>query len=295
MKTTRGTVVKSEMGQLDMSLKQYKADRGEYPPDGASTGMSGGGFNFDADGNGIPDEFEKHFARVFPRASLDAELTALGYNDLAKRQALFLTYNSTTSMVFWLGGMPENVNNKNSRLLGFSQNPVQPLSDWTSQRSKPYFEFDPARLAAVPGQTFFRTYSPSGTAGVQNPPYTYPNITCYVYFRAEGTRGTEYFYAPNHLKTCPPFYNMSYNNAPIVRPYWDEQSQAWVNAQEFQILFCGFDGKFGVSNVYKSRKVLPSSAIPAQWITRKVLIEDPPGNNDGFDDQANFGGATVVD
>jgi prepilin-type N-terminal cleavage/methylation domain-containing protein len=315
MRMAKKTVVKTEIGQLDASLKQYKTDNGEYPADGSippddnnpTTGY------YDKNSNGIPDDFERHFAKVFTRADLVSELSILGYDTPAKRLNLFQNYSPTTAMVFWLGGMPDNVGIVNSRLIGFSQNKINPLSDFNSQRTKPYYDFDPARLSGFPvdptvnKRPFFRTYTPSGTPSIQPPPYTYPNITCYVYFRAEGKRGFEYFYdsdsaTPRHFKTCPPKYLQVYGtntNPTYVRPYWDEQSQSWVNPQEFQILFGGFDGKFGASNVYKSRILPGNNVVPNLWITRKILVADPlpPDTraNDGVDDQSNFGGTTVVD
>jgi prepilin-type N-terminal cleavage/methylation domain-containing protein len=311
MRMGKKTVVKSEIGQLDLALKQYKADNGEYPADGSipQSDISPTNGYYDKNSNGIPDDFERHFGIVFTRANVNDELTALGYDTVAKRLTLFQNYTPMTALVFWLGGMPENINNPNSRLIGFSQNKINPLSDTASQRTKPYFEFDSARLTGPTGQ-IFRTYVPSGLPSVEQwNSYSYPHIPCYVYFRAEGTRGTEYFYAPNHFKTCPPSYSPSYGglNAPTyVRPYWDEQSQAWVNADSFQILFCGFDGKFGISNIYKSRKEPASGTYPALWKNRNILrwphapLTTPPGTEDpndsiGVDDQTNFGGTTVVD
>jgi type II secretory pathway pseudopilin PulG len=316
----RQAVVTSEIGQIDMALKQYKSKVGEYPPDGASTGIAVAGFNDDANNNGIPDSFERHFARRFPRADLIEELHLLGYprNNANARRTLFANYSPVTALVFWMGGMPEpdqpiptpptppTFNNSKSRLIGFSQNPVNPLTDFTSQREKAYFDFDSSRLAGNTNQ-FFRSCSPSGLPEVEPwastlPAFTYPHVPAYVYFRAEAKRGFEYFYdagnaGPTRLKCYPPYnYNQPNGNPNLVRPYWDEQSKGWINPEGFQILFGGFDGKFGASNIMKSRQLPPDADYPyyADWKKRKILLGDPDPSsgaqnaNDGLDDQSNF-------
>lgn len=309
-KMGREAVVTVEIGQFSEALMQYKSKVGEYPPDGASPGHNIGGANgflYDANNNGIPDSFERHFARRFPRADLIAELNALNFTNMARRQTLFNNYTPITAMVFWLGGMPEpdqpitnppTFNNSKSRLIGFSQNPINPLTDFTSQREKAYFDFDSSRLAGSTGQ-FFRSCCPSGLPEVEQwSSYSYPHVPAYVYFRAEAKQRYEYFYdfgnaVPTRLKSYPLDDN-SAANVNLVRPYWNEQSKGWINPEGFQILFCGFDGKYGVSNVYKSRILPPTGTVDNSWITMKFLRGDPDSSsgaqnaNDGLDDQSNF-------
>jgi len=74
MATAKKAVVVMEFSELDRTLNAYKAKYNEFPPDGAD--------QTDADGNGIPDAFERHFQKVFPKANLISELALLAKNTI---------------------------------------------------------------------------------------------------------------------------------------------------------------------------------------------------------------------
>lgn len=278
-----------EFSQLDLALKTYKDKYGEYPPDGTDTRST--------IKPGIPDAFYQHFKHVFPKANLAdeaatgpyvSELGLLYYNnkfpcdprDADALQKFFQNYTPATALPFWLGGMQEenysvlDTKNPKSHFVGFSANPIHPLSDSGFQRRPTQYEFSTDRISvpnsATASTTFFRSYQ--GNSKVPLP---------FIYFRAELNQTDEEYMvgaSVKHYPTSSPLIN-------AAKPYWDQVNKSWINPKSYQILSCGFDSTFGTGNVYPSGKwISPSPIDPNRW------QEYDKAN---FDDITNFAGGTI--
>jgi len=103
--------IKAEINQLALALAAYKAEHGEYPPDGT-------------------DEiaFLRHFDIVFPYSEIKFDNDSEDPSQKLK--------DPSEALVFWLGGPDGN---------GFSVNPQNPL-DKGGPRTTPFFQFDPDRI-----------------------------------------------------------------------------------------------------------------------------------------------------
>jgi prepilin-type N-terminal cleavage/methylation domain-containing protein len=305
IKNAKRAVVTVEISQLDQALKDYKTKYNEYPPDGTDLTIS------PTNTTGIPDVVLRHFRQVFPKADI-SPTTPLGQpNPQGQAQLLVLQtamqyYNPTTALAFWLGGVPETLNNPKSKLVGFSQNPMYPLTDPSNSRIGPFFEFDFNRLNVPAGAAnqMCRTYTAQGANN------GYP----YVYFRAEigqkgrarqpFTRGKEEYLTRSLLSVKAVYFN-SPNSAVIpqtnqipqsVKAYFDVTSQSWANPKSFQILFCGFDNAFNSGNLYNTGRWNPAwNPKPANMFYEYNNSGIPGGlDNNASDDQANFLGKPTI-
>jgi len=224
-------------------------------------------------------------------------------------QKFFLNYNPSTALAFWLGGMQEDdystSANKNpkSRFVGFSTNPVQPLSDPTgttfggaaaaTSGRAPLFDFKVERIndptGATASNTIFRSYL--GNVNVPSP---------YVYFRAEiGQHPFEY---SMNVATRPVKAFATTTGGGIARPYCDTtqsislstttQLPAWVNPTSYQILFCGFDNTFGGGNWYPLGKWAQAPSLPIPYKAKDIFYMY---DNANYDDITNFAGGAVGD
>jgi prepilin-type N-terminal cleavage/methylation domain-containing protein len=312
LKKARETAITVEFTQMDMALKAYKDKYGEYPPDGTD--------RTDANNNGVPDSFERHFSRVFPNANLASQpyaLSELGIlsanckfpcdpSNAGTLRQFFANYTPATALVFWLGGMQEDDysanpgKNPSSRLMGFSSDPVHPLSGLpTASRQPMWYEFDLTRVrdpsGATVSNTIFRHYL--GNANVPQP---------YAYFRAEiNQRSWEY--CQNIPRKDVKFFGNDPNH--LVHPYFDATQAtstmpgAWINPSSYQLLFCGFDNTFGFGNWYPIGKwtTTPSVLAPANWRFIFFPYDDPndttnPRRPSGYyndDDITNFAAGRI--
>jgi prepilin-type N-terminal cleavage/methylation domain-containing protein len=277
--------ITQELSQMDMSLKSMRDKFGAYPPDGTyQDGVT--------TAHPWPNDFERYFRRAFPRADLASEFVLLrqkfpGANGFQLRDVESpINFSPQTMMVFWLGGMPEDPTNPKSRLIGFSKDPIHPLSDLTStSRIGPFYDFQSANLRFPPGSA--RTFNIFRAC---LPPVSTPTECPYVYFRAEaGPSKYEYFIPPVTLPVPanpdPTVYRIKAirsGSAILVRPYWNIQEQGFVNPKSYQILCAGLDGQFGVGNAFSTGfKPLP---YPTIYPTEAIADYDPAN----LDDQANF-------
>lgn len=157
-----------------------------------------------------PAVVPRHLARAFPRydaSTWQADLKAAGVD--------VSTLDPGSAVVFWLGGLPAGDGSK--KLLGFSANPKNPFDNSASRRP-PLFDFDARRLK-LDNDGALRYYPDIGSG--QNAPY--------VYFRSRNGR-----YGDAHV----------WGQA---RPYFDAETNDWVNPDSFQIISAGFDGQFGTT------------------------------------------------
>ncbi len=266
------TVIGLEINQLDMFLKQYKDQRGEYPPDFAGLKSTNPNVVQRARAAVI-----RHFSKAFPRFALPGNDTAAKWNSLQIRLRTYgvdlNTLDPSAALVFWLGGLPEGPNSM--KLIGFSANPRDPFDigpdpngnrihdpdeSWGS-RLPPLFEFDPQRLKKD-ADGVFRYYPEVG--GGETAPY--------VYFRG-GSRGYD-----GH----PGFVSPTHPEWGATGPCWDTRVPLddtgtrfdWIKGDSFQIRAAGLDGVFG-----------PGLSFPT----------GDDYDSETYDDQTNFSGGTLED
>jgi prepilin-type N-terminal cleavage/methylation domain-containing protein len=299
IKKARVTTITTELSQMDMAAKSCRDQFGAFPPDGSIPK------NYNDDPNtgipGIPDDFERFFRRAFPRADLQSELLKLKNNLMVPNINFYGppdNYNPQTAMVFWLGGMPEDLYDQNritnklslnpkSRLIGFSKNPLCPLSDNSTSRIGPFYDFQSSRFKdPMPDPkdlskslTFFRAILP---------PVNTPTDRPYTYFRAESSqRYQEYVYfIPDPPNLPTPVLKIDVSGA---KPYWNVQSKGFLNPSSCQILCAGLDGEFGACHAFPT----------GTWQNKPVFYDtsDEPNtyNPANLDDQANFLQGTLKD
>jgi prepilin-type N-terminal cleavage/methylation domain-containing protein len=239
--TAKQTRIKTEVDQLDAAFKSYREKYGSFPPSNMA---------------GLAGPLQQHIARAFPRydiSQMGADLQAAGVDQ---------KFRPDQSLVFWLrgfgpdpahpfwvmqGGQPVQLNN------GMLGSPVTVT---------PLFDFDKTRLgevASVPaaGGGYFPygmlpSYFPQGTkADITGAPYIY-------WFSGQ---------YPNPVLPDPPtgmgtliwndglmpFSQPVFTNAGPVIPYVHDVNtngvvdtgESWANADSFQILSAGMDGKYG--------------------------------------------------
>lgn len=275
-----------EIAGLESALHDYRGRFNEFPPDFAFSRIGGPGQTQTLARAAVV----QHLSRMFPRFVISGTNSGAQWNSLRSHVSRYTGLNidyldPATGLVFWLGGIPEIVNNQpTGRLLGFSANPSNPFDSTTSSRIGPFFEFDPARLEATSAR--WLRFKPSYGAGPSGPPY--------VYFRSP------YYYVNNNQPVpCQwPRVNPSYGTeqeelgtsqtsrvrSVAVRPYFnwslDGKVKTWFNATGFQIVCAGADNRYGGI----SEDISGSSTTPAA--PHFPIGDNLAGGHD--DNQTNF-------
>ena len=251
------TVVLSEIGQLDLALKRYKTEFGEYPPD--FTGLNEDDIPVDTPGEAAAKVvLDRHLKKRFPKFRG-------GWNAAAAE--IFTNYgvdatrlDSASALAFWLGGLPEVApalplgDNSPGLPAGFHEDPTNPFKPGLP-RSQPLFEFsdDKERYTYTnPTDNVLRCYYvPSG---IEAAPY--------VYFRpqrAPAGEHTYWFVERNPLntnqyvaavRTWPPVSPVPPSVLSLGRavPYLETATPTeigWHAEETYQIVTSGMDGLFG--------------------------------------------------
>lgn len=278
-----------EIDNLSTALNAYKEKFGEYPPD--CSGLPGT-FTSGTQRTLERRNIIRHLLKAFPRLGP----TVIGTNpnpdnQYSALQSYFYNNNrldlngldSTTSLVFFLGGLPSLASvsgsiqiSGSSRMAGFAADPTNPFlrPDQASARIPPFFDFDPARLTDTSGNPpdtnprWYRYVPDTGSTTSAMP---------YVYFKARG-QGVRFRAVANQ----PPAYDTTMPGpgydvqgtwgAPqvwqsnltrdvttgaqeLVSPYvigkfisskW--AADRWPAHDSFQIISAGLDGKYGITN-----------------------------------------------
>jgi len=315
----RKAVVKMEITQLQMAFIQYKEKYGEFPPDFANIRHPVPAVRQQAQ-NAVTRHLRKAFPRYTPGlAGLsqdvdgdgDVDAWDLFVCDVSKNYGINLNYaDAATSLVFWVGGLPERVStdsNGNPIIpnpyvpAGFHSDPQFPFKPGLP-RTDPLFRFPSDRVGAQAG---------SATGGplrfVANTEINVP----YVYFRAQRlmSTGGQYDYGYVDPTDGNRFYPLSYPpydsanlSSDYAVPYLDQQkavnfntatqTRLWRNQDTFQIIFCGYDGLFG-NNEAGFRLTRVGLKLPR-------LINNPDADQAGlsegdFDNITNFSDVTIED
>jgi general secretion pathway protein G len=134
-------------------------------------------------------------------------------------------------LVFWLGGIPDNVGGSGMR--GFNSNRVNPGGLGGGAFNQPYFAFNPTRL--IPGPVL-----PGATGAIFNFPYyrdPYNPGSAYAYF--------SYNPKVNSYVTTDCTINGNFGLTPYVLP-----TGQFINPNGFQIISAGKDSVFGIGGTW---------------------------------------------
>jgi len=144
------------------------------------------------------------------------------------------THNAASSIVFFLGGMTDP--NNPTKLIGFSENQWNPFdTSLDVSREPPRFEFDETRLGRMNGVLVY--YPELGVT---------MNSCPYVFFRARGNGGYD-----DTAQQCEiSGRDGAGGDTQLVRPYYNTQTDNWVNPDSFQLISAGLDDRFGTGNKY---------------------------------------------
>ncbi|MBQ9873883.1 MAG: prepilin-type N-terminal cleavage/methylation domain-containing protein [Thermoguttaceae bacterium] len=263
--SVRSSVVASEMAQLSIALDEYKNRYGEYPPDFSN-----------------PDDVMRHVKKRWPRYNVatfndflvDIETGCLissgsGYyfnnaNDKgwsADGAHNWAPVNYASSLVFWLGGLPDKDGNPS----GFYSNPKHPLGSVSlnrrAVREKPLFTFERRNLKALKSDA--ATYgavdvdevrlNPDGSVQLdeRNIPVKYSPVLCegnypILYFRPTLNSG---YAAKTFWFTTEPSDFTDATAISCGKPYLrDAANGVWFEEGRFQLVHPGVDGLFGISS-----------------------------------------------
>jgi len=138
--------VRSEIGTMESAIASFRAEFGIEPPGSIRLYRNATGWNTPATGR---DEAIRVFSRSYIRQiwpQFDFNTTAGGAFWAADADL-----NGAECLVFFLGGVTDA---SGKVLNGFSKNPSQPFSQTGSNRQKPFFDFDSARLVDKDGDQF---------------------------------------------------------------------------------------------------------------------------------------------
>lgn len=280
----QNAAIKVDIGKLESALGAFKEKFGDYPPDFTDKTDNGRTINF--------------LVRTFPRFTFSVTTTpatATYANFVTCVNAAVSTYsmsannlNPTNALVFWLGGLPTNVDSSYSTpptMTGFSANAGNPFESKgkTSSRIGPFFEFDLLRLK-YDSLVKWPVYAPPGNGVVGNAPY--------VYFRAipNTTPGTAYV-ASGSTPISTTWSGTDGSNP--ITPYWSNTLGGFAAPTTFQIISAGLDGKFGYP---VSGAVTAYGALgPASTTNNTAGLTFTQPTQTQLDNITNFTKATTID
>ena len=220
-----------------------------------------------------------------------------------------LLFDSASSLVFWLGGLPELPFDPTADSqwipAGFHSDPEMPFKPGTP-RTEPLLEFDPERIVFV--EEHYSIPWDTASAPVFRQLHYYPKHvkTPYVYFKSR-RRGARWQYGSEAVALASggtAYVPYSYYHAPtdgdvtnnICVAYRDPQNPPfWREQEKFQILVSGLDNLFGT--------VGPTDAIGAGGVAQDhggnpvYRTTETAGNfsDYDYDNLANFSGGRLGD
>ena len=153
--------VRGEIGTLESAIASFRAEFGIEPPGAIRLYSTGAGWNTPASGR---DEAIRVFSRAYIRQLWPQfDFSSAGGAFWSSTTDL----NGAECLVFFLGGVTDS---SGKTLNGFSKNPSQPFSQSGTNRVKPFFDFDSARLVDKNGNKFPEYVDPIPS---QTSPYLY--------------------------------------------------------------------------------------------------------------------------
>ncbi len=261
----RVSMVRTEIGQLEMALQMYRNQYGEYPPDFALINDTSVGSQAR---QRVLNHIRKRWPRFQPRDPASGNPVPFTWDTvrvhvLAGTRVDLGQLDPAGALVFWLGGTPEDPSEWKPQ--GFHADPLNPFQPGLP-REKPLYEFRPERirfeLDAETGAITSLAYLPD-VGNRQTGPF--------VYFRANRVVGPvasryEYGYLdgqviePLRYPQSSPHPDFGWA-VPYLEPWAgmpDPTSsndvdfasvslkRAWRNPESFQIIAPGLDGSFGI-------------------------------------------------
>ncbi len=172
--------VKSEISTLESAIASFKAEFGIEPPGSIRLYAAPAGWNTQITGNAADESIRvrsrAYIRQLWPQFDFNTALTmsAPFYVDSVSNNCKEL--NGAECLVFFLGGVRDAATG--TTMNGFSKSPTNPFSPAGSNRVKPYFDFNPARLVDKDGDSFFEYVD-------QIPSQSSP----YLYFSSNDGRG----------------------------------------------------------------------------------------------------------
>jgi prepilin-type N-terminal cleavage/methylation domain-containing protein len=245
--TAKQMRIKAEVDQLDMALKAFKQQYGDYPPCDLRVTSS------DRTQPGYNPKLRAFIAKAFPRypqgkvvGSVDQLMTDLDVLDPSTN--LRTKFDPARALVFWLSG--------------FSPDVTSPLVGGGTRT--PLYGFDQTRLLAAETTTVASAANSQGQrwyvpAGGQNVPFVYFDYRSYNALSATPYSDPA---SPPALPTTPNAWRPVSNTAAgTAVPYMldvdnnggvPNAADTWANPETFQIISAGQDGVYGVPTAVKS-------------------------------------------
>lgn len=256
----RLTVVRTEITELDMKVRDYKNNYGQVFPSFANVDSADAQLRDAAQAAVI-----RHLRKAFPRyvpGSYPGNSGTTDYEKFAQDVSLAyggavdpMRFDAASTLVFFLGGLPETAATTGAWVpAGFHADPTFPFKPGLP-RKNPVFEFDPKRIvlqeqhysdpndASSAPVTRYLRYYPSG---VEAP---------YVYFKPQRitSLGSRWQYGALNSGSPPRLVQYSYQHAIVGEPLRNNcvpyraptDPPLWMNHDSYQIIAAGFDGQFG--------------------------------------------------
>jgi general secretion pathway protein G len=250
-----------EIGALAQSLKQFESDFNiAVPPPSRLWLDDSMVYNTASPPAGIPATVAPQLAadsqaflrKVWPRLTFGTGATPVNWSGTGTGNKVL---EGEEVLVFFLGGARSG-----SVFNGFATDPVNPMNPSSSKRKGPYFQFDTNRLTAGPSGVYLMYNDPYGT----NMPYAY---------FSSGKSANGYNPYPTLGPDCPSILAQNTTGTPAaLLPYFQTSGTVtqFYNADTFQIISAGKDGKFGPGGLWSPTSG-PAGTAP-----------------NGADDQSNF-------
>lgn len=328
VRSAREAAVASEITLLEQSLASFKTRMGDFPPSFVVIDESGQYMNntnlVNAVGNhfrvngGITNQTQlltqtqkaiersqRYMRKIFNRAAPQQDLDGDGAANK------FWILEGDECLVFFLGGIPRQIDATTFELTGFCKRPDAPLygrneaNKATLNRDTPFFEFKSDRLVDFDNDGFPSYIDSLGTEEESRP---------YVYFSSYGSNS----YDPNDCNFNPQVsYNPSLggtadeNSMPAQtyarlfggstgisispNPYTTGpaaptgRSPAWQKPQSYQIISAGTDRKYGYGGQFAGKNKDEPLPLPDTDVTgQKVNPTDPNARIVEADNITNF-------
>jgi prepilin-type N-terminal cleavage/methylation domain-containing protein len=287
VRSAKEAAVASEITLMEQALASFKTRMGDYPPSFVVIDESGQYMNNTAVVNAVGNHFknnggitnqtqlltqtqkaiersQRYMRKIFNRAAPQQDLDGDGaFNK-------FWILEGDECLVFFLGGVPRQIDPQTYELTGFCKRPDAPLygrneaNKPTLNRDTPFFEFKSDRLIDFDGDGFPSYIDSLGTEEESRP---------YVYFSSYGSNS----YDPQDCNINP---QVSYN--PSLGGTADENS---MPSQTYARIFGGATGLSISPNPYTTGPAAPTGRSPAWQKPQSYQIISA-----GTDRKYGFGG-----
>ena len=312
------SLIKTEMGQIEMALEQYKTEFGEYPPDFTDSTavyrhVKKRWPRFDLPGGSTQaaERVAQAMTSIYLASTVSTAL-AQCQPDISRNNLTFSTAaRCVGALPFWLGGIPGS----DGKFLGFSADPQAPFGRFSSGpnigSTTTAADFD---IGSMDKKTFmdlklgvnvffvtadkvnnetFPVLMQSSGSGEGLP---------YIYFRGRSTGGGEAYVVQDPWNTAtsllPKYYPLSkfFSSAsvddvvvayarsgdPFNATAAQQTPVVWYESERYQLIHPGLDGKFGgIGNSSSSTGPFDSKYF-------KTTSDTATGNNLGQQDMDNI-------